>query len=704
MNENKNNIEDAEILWDKCFKLWENGKTCKNEIDNYKEYWDGKVKKPVNMSENFFKNASLTPHNICQRIVETLLSHLLDAKFSITALPKENSYANIETLESQQNVADIYTECIENVLKNNNLDLLKEEVVRWGLIGGIGSSQITWEDFDDPKGYIAIQPIDPRCMRWQINAKTIKDTSFIAYDIELNLSQAKERYGKNFDGTYNEEMCKKIDELSNNITSNEDDKKSTNYVAYKTEETSGLAYVGRSTGQNILANKVIKVVVMFLLDDTLFLEQTDNESEDETLENANYYKKMYPNGRMIVFSPNKKSKIILYDKPAPKSFKNLGNIDVFNPIKFGGFEGVSRLQPIAPIQDRINGLAAKSMWLTQNHVSGLWVDNTGQEIEDSSWVWQSVQLSNGAKNAPVAYGNDCLTYNQQIIDYIKLLEQEAFEMAGLNETMVSGVRQAGTNSADQVEALQESPMANIRLMQRNFKQYMISMGEKIIAMIKEYYNTQRLIKLSTGITDFAFARFKNENNTQMIELLDESLKSIEIIQVDPEWEFSVDVISGTEIPRSQKENALVIERMYAQGVLGDIQDPRIKEQYMRALDIPNYRAYIKLQERIMKEQAAMPPVQVNISDILKSPELSKSFNDILKALEYNSKAKAQVLQLVGLEGSIDTLEDAPIQAISSKAEITDVVAIAPDKISSNPTNDIQGRAIAGAIIDNKQGV
>lgn len=694
------------LLWEKCFKLWENGQSFKELIETNKNYWEGKISKPIQMTENFFKNTKETSHNICKRIVETKVSHLLDAKFSIAVLPKENPYANLDILQAQQDYADILTEIIQNVLKDNNFDELKEQIIRWGYIGGFGASQVVWQDYDDPKGNIKITNIDPRCMKWQRNSKSIDDTSFFAYEIEINATNAKERFAKNIDGTYNKELCDKIDLIAKNISNNANDdnkKDSSNYIAYKNEQNSGLAYVRPNDGEYITANKTVKLIVMFLLDDTLFLEQTNNEDPQTTIENANFYRKMYPNGRMIIFSPEKKSHIILEDKVSPESFKNLGNIDIFNPISFGGLEGVSQIKDLIPIQNRINGLLAKSIWLTQNHVSGLWIDNTGQDLEDSSFVWQSIQFSNGEKNPPVAYGNDCLSYNQQLIDYIKQLEEEAMETAGLNQTMISGARQIGTTSAEQVEALQESPMANIRLNQRNFKQYIIHLGEKIIAMVKEYYNTERLIKLSTGITDYEFARFTTNQDQQMIELLDKSLNTIKQIKIDSDWKFFVDIISGTEIPRNRKENAMIIEKLYLNGILGDINDIRVKELYLKALDVPNYRAYIKLQEQIAKEMSEIPQ-QPTIEDIIKNPDMAKAFNDILKALEYNSRAKAQVLKLFRLEGSTDTLEDAPIQSVTSKAEVTDIVAISPEKISRDPNKDFQGRAIAGAIIDNKQGV
>ena len=41
--------------------------------------------------------------------------------------------------------------------------------------------------------------------------------------------------------------------------------------------------------------------------------------------------------------------------------------------------------------------------------------------------------------------------------------------AKLNETMINGVRQIGTTSAEQVESLNESPMASIRMIQKNLK-------------------------------------------------------------------------------------------------------------------------------------------------------------------------------------------------------------------------------------------
>ena len=83
-------------------------------------------------------------------------------------------------------------------------------------------------------------------------------------------------------------------------------------------------------------------------------------------------------------------------------------------------------------------------------------------------------------------------------------------------------------------------------------------------------------------------------NQQNIELYNEALEVAKTIILNKDWKYSIEVIAGIEIPRSRKELAITMERIFTSGMLNPNADVDLTEQYLKALDIPNYRAIIQL--------------------------------------------------------------------------------------------------------------
>jgi hypothetical protein len=689
------NTESA--LWEKIYKLHENGENISRNVQKFYDYWDGKYEAPGN---SHFKDQSKTSCNIIKQIVEAKLTATLDAQFSVNVVPKLNVFADISTVKEQNNYADVLNSELTNILNNNRFDDLKEKLCRWGLVCGLGGIQTTFDTSNKTEGEICLNIVEPKTLRWDKHVKNIKDLTFISYNIELNPSIAKKRYATNPDGTINERMSKRIDELADIKSDTGTDKKQRKgVVAIESNESADLAYVYETNGIN--SGKIINLIVIFLLDDSLYYPSEKDNPEDEKEKMKARAK--YPNGRMIVCSAKEEHQLILEDKPAPQGFKNLGNIDMFKPLDFDNIYGKGEVEDLIPIQDRINGTYLKVRELIATHINILaYFKGVNLELNDGDFINHPVVgLEGTAKDGvPITLDNGTITYALKLIEYIKTLKEEAQEIARTNPTMINGMRQPGTTSGEQVEALQESPMGAIRTIQRNFKDTVISVGEKIITLIQNNYNIQRLIKLSTCLQiddkTAMYAKFSEQDSQRYIELLNEAAKTIKTIKIDKNWEFNVEVVAGTEIPRSRRENANLAKQFVDLGVL-NLQDPDMLELYMKSLDIPNYRAYVSLMKK-KKEDNKNKPEPLQFLDIIKNPVIATAFSELVKSLNTNSQAKGQLLQSVGLTPNIDKLEDAPIQSVTSKSELEDVATIAPELISKNPERAAQAQEISSNIV------
>lgn len=694
-------MEKNKALWKLVFNLWNNGTSWAEKYKKFYDYYDGKLDK------NYFGNEEKTSNNIIDEIVETKVTATLDAPFTIQVVPSISPLKDLTEIKNHQIVADIFNEELHHILKENSFDELKESVVRFAEIMGFSAIQTYIGDNED----IKLEYVSPENIRWDKGATKVKDLSFIAYKKVLTPNIVKERYCKNEDGTYNEELCKLVDKLTTGISAEGTSSATGNgrIVAYKSENSGGLAY-NTGTTDGIQAGKTVELVVMYLVDTSVYSPNENDNIKTQNLKQESVYR--YPYGRMITFALSEQESLIFEDKPAPKGFENLANIDIFNTVQINRIEGKSEVEDLIPIQNRINGTLAKQSFLVSQNVNSIVAPDGIMDIEDDEVVEHTIVKVN--KLNPDG-SNPLFTIKNQMIDEaVKLeailgrYERQAYKKAKLNETMINGVRQVGTTSGEQVESLNESPMASIRMIQKNLKNFIMDIGCKVVKLIQEYYTDERYIEIATGLNvnqmTVKYAQLgMNEEGQQTIALYDEAMQLAQEIVLNPDWQYKIEVVAGVEIPRSRKELSYLMEKIFTSGILNTNQDIDLLEMYLRALDIPNYRAVISLLRQKQQAQQSQD-VPIDLKSIFLNPNLSKAFADIVKSLEGFSKAKGQILESLGLDASPDTFNSAPVQSITSKSSATDIATILPEKVSNNPIQAAEGQqnAVENEII--KKGV
>ena len=697
-------MKKDKALYKLVSNLWKNGTSWTEKYKKFYNYYDGKL------NQNYFGGEEKTSNNIIDEIVETKVTATLDAPFTVQVVPSISPLKDLTEIKNHQIVADIFNEELHHILKDNNFDELKEQVVRFGEIMGFSALQ-TYICEEDDREQIKLEYIPPENIRWDKSAKKIKDLSFIAYKQCLVPNVVKEKYCKNDDGTYNEELCKLVDSIttSPNEEGAKGGKGNGRVIAYQTENSSGLAYNTGAT-DGIQAGKVVELVVMYLIDTSVYSPNENDNIKTQNLKKESVYR--YPYGRMITFALSEKDSLILDDKPAPKGFMNLANIDIFNPMQLNRIEGKSEVEDLIPIQNRINGTLAKQSFLVSQNVNSIVAPDGIMDIEDDEVVSQTIIKVN--KLNPDG-SNPLFTIKNQMIDeavkleaIIERYERQAYKKAKLNETMINGVRQIGTTSAEQVESLNESPMASIRMIQKNLKNFIVDVGNKIVKLIQEFYTEDRYIEISTGLNvnqmTVKYAQLgMNQDGQQTIALYDEAMNLAQEIVLNSDWQYKIEVVAGVEIPRSRKELSYLMEKIFTSGMLNTNQDIDLLELYLRSLDIPNYRAVIQLLRQKQQAQASQD-VPIDLKSIFLNPNLSKAFADIIKSLEGFSKAKGQILNSLGLDASPDTFNSAPVQTITSKSSATDIATIIPSKVSENPIQQAEGEENAVADKLSKKGV
>jgi hypothetical protein len=683
---------ENKALWMLVSKLWETGCDKSAFIKQCVGYWSGEVTQ-IQQNKSFKKTGT----NVIKPIVETKLRAILDAEFTFAVVPKIKSFQDLQAIKDNQAIADILNDELHNIFLQNDITSIKELVCRFGLLCGFGASQVSWDSSQNVEGEIKITHIESNNMRWDANAKTLDTASYIAYKVQLSPALLKVRYCKNPDGTFDLEKCKQIDMLSDRVTSIEKtNDKDKGVIAFSdsSNNNAGLAYTGDKTA-GMKQDKYVELVCMFLLDDSLYAPEKNDSAEVEETKEIGLLK--YPYGRMILFSTSQSSKLILEDIALDENFKNLGNIDIFNPMKWDGIQGKGEVEGLMSIQDRINGMYNNYIRALKNHFSTIVVPKGCGITSDSLVKFPVTMIDNMQDISGVqVFTNDGIGEAAKILDNINSLQQYAYQNARVNETMLYGNRQTGTTSAEQVVALQESTMAETRGNQANFKTWIIGLGEKCVNFIKNKYTVNRLIKLSTNIDGAKFAQIVNsEDNERNIVLYNEASEEVKRLKFGEDLEFCVEVVAGTEVPRTRKEQASLVDNMLANGIFEKIKDLDMLEMYLKIQDVPNYRAIMQLMRKKQEDAQAIPP-DFSWTNMFKNPELAKEFANLFDKLGGYSSAKQAMLEKVGLPPAPGKLDDTPVTDITSQSDVMQVATITPSIISNNPEAMMAGHDAATA--------
>lgn len=669
------------VFFGKILKLWEDGENGQAAIDKLVRYYNGREYQ--NPADSFFIKEDRTPLNIIGQVVDAKHTATLDAQFSASVIPQVYNFGDVSAIKDMQDVANVLNKGLKDVLRANKEDDIKERALRWALIKR-GAVQTVWDVKDGQAGEIKLKVVDPRIVRYTKTAKDVDELTMVAYASEIDATILKKDYARLPDGSFDVELCKKIDEAAGNKVGS--DKGQVKAIAsYSVDSGAGLAYVRDSQSQG--AGKTVTVVVMFLFDGTLETPADTQNADDEAL--AQEMRMNYPNGRIVTFVPDKDKEIILKDEAAPECFKSLGNIDFLILNKLSGFDVESTVEKLVPIQERINGSIRKLRAAVGGNINTVLFDERMRGVvEDNSFVNLSVVFVEGLGNfQPPVLNNGGIDQAMQLRQLIESYKQDAYETERINRAWISGENQENVKSGDHADTLNESAMASIRAIQRCFSDFWVSISEKVVALIIENYTEQRLIELGTGVSAKQYAMFDTATGPdgqpqKMIHFLDEAGKIARTIKIDPSWRYKVEISDGTAIPRSRRENARLVDEVAASPTMqsGDID---MIDMYLTAKDFPNKNAIIELLKKKQDEKAKNPvPV---LEQLMSNPQLLTAWGNLFKDLAGFSAAQGELLKKAGLDSTTDTITSAPAQSITAKSSADKIAVIAPQQISQNPT-------------------
>ena len=589
-------------------KAVQENKKRHNDFKRFREYYEGSYKDGNQL-------------NIIKGIIDTKTTLVLDFEAVSTVVAKSKSFANINQVSLMNSIADILNDCNNHVLKENDIDGIKRAVVHNKNVCGIGIAETTWKQSEDEElGDVQIISVDPLNYFPDTTAKKVQDCNYIFKKEVVSSITLKKDYPQ---------FADKIEEAK---PTDEDEKKdktpnqgAVNTVGneYNTTQlfADGKAPKEYAAGGQVSQSKNITVWNAYLKDDSTFIDTKDTDKQQLMLQ--------YPNGRFIRWVEGA-TDYILEDKP----------IDLPTGYPFDVIEGDSDVKYLIETQNRIDKAYRKIRMLIGGYVSFLAhtpdADITDQEIIDQLTI-EVDQL-----NQMEVITNNTLDRLHTMIEYIKILKEQAYEIARVNPSLISGQKQDGVDSGRMVAMLNESPMTAINEIQKLVKRFIITQGEKNITLIQMYYNVPRIIRLAGG--DFAVLQPQinqydengqpvlDENGQPMVEVnpmieifrenAEKELQAVQTLQADLSvGEYEVDVIAGAQMPRSRAEKANIYMQLAQMNKIPDTKTGT--ELLLNALDIPDKTAIIEaIEEQAQQIENSQPPISM-------PPELAeKLFKDM----------------------------------------------------------------------------
>lgn len=629
---------------------------------------------------NKVKTKSSKFYNIVKAIVDTKTTFVLDNHITTSVVPSIVRNADIDSIKSQRQIADILEDAKESVFEANNMNRLKEGVVKNGNITNVGIAKVNWDsEKSNGIGDVAITEVlaknlflDPTASDIQQGAYVFEETSYSPYALKRKYPHMSEEIDK-LAGSSGKSI---VDKMANTV------KDITGVITAQSGTNTKQMFTYDTTGIKDIPNE-ITVYHAYLRDDTTYEDLEEEGGNEEIVAKVGELK--FPNGRYVVYSGKD---TIFEDREMDSPFfpfsiyyETNGN-NVYSP---GGL-----VDGITFIQDRINKAGERLQYLMGKFVSIIVLDgacgvNEQEILNQDTLVLNPNSLTEG--KMPQILTSNTISEIRAVQDYIKELKNDAKEVSRINDMMMSGERKKGVTSGEMVDALNESPMTSIRQSQRNFMDFYIEMTNQVIFFIQKYYDQQRMIRTTTGerIVKIPlkeegeqrpieiFEEKEKENGQKTLELLEEIESSIS------DGEFHTDIIAGSELPRSKTQTAQITMDLASQGFFGDPNSIKSKERVLTALDFPNRRAIID----DMKADEA----EALQADTSQNPlEFMKGMNVNFKDLENFPGAQAKLLEFMGLI-------NVPGGELSEEAE-SEVIETDPEPIEGDlpPTLPFQSAA------------
>lgn len=282
--------------------------------------------------------------------------------------------------------------------------------------------------------------------------------------------------------------------------------------------------------------------------------------KNSAIELAYYEKrsKKHPNGRMIIVANG----VLLADKELP-----VGEIPFvkFDDVKVGGkFFSESVITHARPIQDQINRIISLRANWTNKLLAGKYISPKGAGLMQEALNDQSGEVVeyDPVPNAAPPQALPVPSIPQYAYTEEKDLLEHLYDIFGINEISRGQLPAAGIPAVG-MQFLQEQDETRIGVVTESNEHGFAKIGQLILMYAQKFYITPRLLKEAGRNFEYRVKEF---------------------IGADLKDNHDVIVVRGSTLPGSKVLKRQEILNAYQQGLLGDPQDPKVREKVFGHLE------------------------------------------------------------------------------------------------------------------------
>ena len=308
---------------------------------------------------------------------------------------------------------------------------------------------------------------------------------------------------------------------------------------------------------------------------------TTGTLKDAAIEITYYEKrsKNYPNGRQIVIANG----VLLEDKELP-----IGEIPFakFDDVVVGGkFYSEAIITHLRPLNEYMNeNISKRAQWLSKM-LAGKYMAAKGAGIQQEALNDQSGEVLqyNAVPGAPPPSPMNIPTIPQYAYTEEEKMQEHLYDISGISEVSRGQIPSAGIPAVG-MQLLVEQDETRIGIMTAQHEESWAQVGKFALMYMDKYYISKRTLKFTGKANAVSTKDYQGS---------------------DLRGNFDVIVVKGSTIPGSRAVKRTDIMSLYQNGLLGDPNDPQVRERVLGYLEFGDlagaWEKYIADEAQINKD-------------------------------------------------------------------------------------------------------
>ena len=530
-----------------CKKLFDSAVLARSEYDKdwnkrydfYKgKQWNGSASKPV--------------MNIIRSTIQTILPLLTDARPGINIVPSEPN--DFEFAKTLQTLVETWWDKPEVSMSHTLLEPLMDMCIY-----DAGVLKIFWDETaDNNRGDVRVKSISPKNIYINKEAKDFDKECY--YVIERQYPTVSW-------------LKRKFPESASRIKSDDEAKKDNTKVSL----TEAKLQAPNDQRQPLSSNDGIFVSDSDCRETAecweVWIDSEEMEAYTEGQEQG--YKRKYPNGKLITLLPNQN--LLLQSVGNPYNHGKKPYVRFVDAILPHSFWGEGEVECLMGAQKNVNMVLSNTLAYLKLMANPIWklTSDSGVKREDiTNDVALVLEVDPGhmgdvIRDIPPAM-------QAGVIELYQTMLRNGEIESGINDSTM-GRRPIGITAGNAIEALQEAAQTRIRLKERNLQVSLTKMGDILIKLFMQFYNTPRVVRITGGGQWPNYFEYFIENTENGYKFNKKDINFDEQSQsyIPGEYKqspestgiFDVKVMAGTSLPFEKTQRSNIAFKLVDMGVI-----------------------------------------------------------------------------------------------------------------------------------------